>query len=256
MPQTKLIERLRKSIGLREDDSRALASMPMLVKSFRNGEYISREGERITQCCLVLSGFLYRQKVIGGRTQILSYYVPGDLPDLHSLHLPVMDHDLRSAGNSKVAFVSHAFLRPLLQTWPSLAHVLWRETLVDAAINREWVASLGSRNALSRTAHLICELACRLEIVGESVGDEFQVPLTQQQLADITGLSTVHLNRTLQELRRRGLIVWRKTSVALLNRKELEEIAEFQPDYLHQGVYREGVLRQKISVSGAASKPS
>lgn len=239
MPQTKLIERLKISIGLQESDVRALASMPMTVKSFKDGEYIAREGERLSQASLVLSGFLYRQKVVGSRNQILSYYVPGDLPDLHSLHLAVMDHDLRSAGSSRVAFVSHTVLRSLLEGSPTLTHILWRETLVDAAINREWVANLGSRNALSRVAHLICELACRLEIVGQIENDEFQVPFVQQQLADVSGLSTVHLNRTLQELRRRGLIIWRGKTLSLLNRKELENIAEFQPDYLHQGMYRE-----------------
>jgi CRP-like cAMP-binding protein len=121
----------------------------------------------------------------------------------------------------KVAFVSHAFLNNMLMSSPSLTHAFWRDTLVDAALFREWVVNLGSRDALSKVAHVFCELAARLEVV------------TQKHLADACGLSTVHVNRTIQDLRRGGLIEWKHHVVTLLKPKELAAVAEFTPDYLH-----------------------
>ncbi|MGC2083724.1 MAG: Crp/Fnr family transcriptional regulator [Bradyrhizobium sp.] len=167
--------------------------------------------------------------------QIVAVYVPGDAPDLHSLHIPVMDHELASAGSSTVAFVSHAALRAVLAASPSLTDALWRETLVDAAIYREWVASLGARDALGRVAHLICELAVRLDAVGLVRDGTFEMPFTQANLADASGLSAVHVNRTVQELRHRGLISWHGKTVVMLDRAMLEVVAEFDPSYLHLG---------------------
>jgi len=184
---------------------------------------------------LLVDGFAIRQKVVADKNQILAFYVPGDLPDLHTLQLPVMDYELVSAGRTTVALISHADIRAVLEYSRALMHAFWRETLVDASIYREWVANIGSRDALSRVAHLICELATRLERVDLIEDDVFRVPFTQANLADACGLSTVHINRTLQELRHRGLIKWQGQTVTLLRRKKLEEVAEFKPDYLHQG---------------------
>jgi CRP-like cAMP-binding protein len=121
----------------------------------------------------------------------------------------------------------------MLMVSPGLTNALWRETLIHAAIYREWVENIGSREALSRVAHLICELAARLEVVGLLDDDTFRFPCTQQDLADACGLSTVHINRTLQELRRKGLIEWRSHTVSLLKRKDLEAVGDFSSDYLH-----------------------
>jgi CRP-like cAMP-binding protein len=148
-----------------------------------------------------------------------------------------MDHDLRSVGPSTLAFVSHSFLIDMLVKSPALMQAFWRETLVHAALYREWVGNLGSRQALPRVAHLLCELATRLEIVGLLEKDSFDLPFTQQDLADACGLSTVHVNRTIQELRRQKLIEWEGRVVRLLQRTELEDLAEFNPDYLHVGKY-------------------
>lgn len=148
-----------------------------------------------------------------------------------------MDHDLRSAGPSTLAFVTHAFLIETLVKSPALMQAFWRETLVDAAIYREWVANLGSRAALPKLVHLLCELASRLEIVGLLDKDSFDLPLTQQDFADACGLSAVHVNRTIQELRRQKLIEWKGRVMHLLRRSELETIAEFDPAYLHVGKY-------------------
>jgi CRP-like cAMP-binding protein len=233
MPSQKLIQRLQAVVGLSESDCYALTSMPYTVREFRDGEYILREGDRASQCAVVMSGFLFREKTIGGRAQILSLYIAGDMPDVHTLHLPLMDHDLRSAGPSTIGFVPHSFLRGLLTSSPSLTHAIWRETLIDAAIYREWVANLGARDALARVAHMFCEIAARAEVVGLVKNSEFYLPFTQQNIAYACGLSVVHVNRTIQELRRRGLIERERPMVKLLRREELERVAEFTPDYLH-----------------------
>ncbi|MFL5240028.1 MAG: Crp/Fnr family transcriptional regulator [Rhizomicrobium sp.] len=141
MPAQKLIERLQPLLGLSGDDRNQLRNMPTTVKTFADGEYVLQQGDRASSCVIVMSGFLFRQKVAGDRTQILSFYVAGDMPDLHTLHLPLMDHDLCSAGPSTIAFVSHTVLNNMLRNSPTLTHAFWRETLVDAAIYREWVAN-------------------------------------------------------------------------------------------------------------------
>lgn len=237
MPHRKLIARLQAVLGVSEQDREKLTNMPHTIKTFANGEFVLRQGDRTNRCTIVMSGFLSRQKVLGARNQILSFYVPGDIPDLHTLHLPVMDHDLRSVGPSTLAFVTHSFLIDTLVKSPALMLAFWRETLVDAAIYREWVGNLGSRQARPRLAHLLCELATRLEIVGLLEKDSFDLPFTQQDFADACGLSAVHLNRTVQELRRQKLVEWEGRVVRLLRRRELEGLAEFDPTYLHVGKY-------------------
>ncbi len=175
-----------------------------------------------------------RQKAVAGKNQILAFYVPGDAPDLHTLQLPLMDHDLTSAGPTTVAYISHADIRTMLDYSRGLRNAFWRETLIDAAIYREWIANL-ARNAIARISHLLCELAARLDNVGLVEDGMYRVPFTQENLADASGLSAVHVNRTLNELRRSGLIKWQRQTFTLLKREELEEVADFQSDYLHQG---------------------
>ncbi|MCA1458338.1 Crp/Fnr family transcriptional regulator [Bradyrhizobium sp. BRP22] len=233
MPAQKLIERLHCLVGLSVDDRTRLANMPNSVRTFADDEHVWREGDRAFHCAIVMSGFLVGQKIVGGRNQILSVHVPGDMPDLHMLHLLHMDHDLCSAGPSTIAFVPHTFLNHLLVDSPTLTHAFWRKTLVDAAICRQAVANLGSRDALARVAHFFCELAARLEVVGLLHEDQFRLPFTQQNLADVCGLSTVHINRTVQELRRCGLIEWKAGVVTLFHRDELACVADFTPEYLH-----------------------
>jgi CRP-like cAMP-binding protein len=237
MPHKKLIARLQAVLGVSEHDGAALATMPHQIKTFAPGEYIWHQGDNTARCTIVMSGFLASEKVIAARNQILSIYLPGDIPDLHTLHLPVMEHDLSSIGTSTVASVSHSFLTDTLMKSPALMRAFWRETIIDAAIYRAWVGSLGSLRSLPRLAHLICELAARLEIVGLLKNDSFEFPFRQQNLADACGLSSVHVNRTVQELRQRGLIECEGRVIHLLKRRELEALAEFNPDYLHVGKY-------------------
>jgi CRP-like cAMP-binding protein len=235
MPHRKLASRLEAAVGLSEEDRGLLGSLPKVIRAFADGEPILRAGDRPHSCGLLVEGFAVRQQIVADTNQILALYVPGDAPDLHTLHIPVMDHELASAGGSTVAFISHADLRTALAASPSLTNALWRETLIDAAIYREWVASLGARDALGRVSHLLCELAFRLAAVGLVQDGAFELPFTQVDLADACGLSAVHVNRTLQELRHRELISWHGKTVVLLNRAELEAVADFDASYLHLG---------------------
>ncbi|SRR5579883_1068264 len=177
MPHRKLIARLQAVVGLSEQDQAKLAHMPYKLKTLDDREHLVREGESPTNSTVVVSGFLSRQRVISARNQISSFYIAGDMPDLHTLHLPVMDHELCSVGCSTVASVPHAYLIELMSGSPGLTQAFWRETLIHAAIYREWIENLGARQALGRIAHLLCELAIRLELVGLLDGGSFQLPL-------------------------------------------------------------------------------
>ncbi|MGY3533907.1 MULTISPECIES: Crp/Fnr family transcriptional regulator [Bradyrhizobium] len=233
MPHRKLIARLLSVVELSEQDQVRLRDMPHLIKTFRDGDFAARQGDSPVHCAVVMSGFLSRQRIVSDRNQISAFYIPGDVPDLHTLHLSAMDHDLCSEGASTVAFILHSHLRPILMASPGLTNAFWRETLIQGAIYREWVENLGSRAALPRVAHLFCELATRLEMVGLFHNGSFHLPITQQDVANACGLSTVHVNRTIQELRKMGLLEWREQIVSVLRRDKLENVAEFSAEYLH-----------------------
>jgi CRP-like cAMP-binding protein len=155
------------------------------------------------------------------------------MPDLQSLFLKVMDHSIGTLTASKLAFVSHEAMRDLLHRHPRLAEAFWRDTLVDAAIFREWMVGLGRREAFARIAHLICELFIRLRAVGLVNGYAYELPLTQAELGDALGLSTVHVNRVLKELRNQGLVVLKGKHLVIPDWEKLKEAGEFDPTYLH-----------------------
>ena len=144
-----------------------------------------------------------------------------------------MDHSLGTLSACKVMYVPHETVRDLVRRCPRIGDVFWRETLIDAAVFREWIMNLGRREAYGRMAHLLCEFYVRLRAVGLTNGPAYEFPLTQAELADATGLSAVHVNRTLQELRGEGLITLRNGSLTVLDWDRLREAGEFDPTYLH-----------------------
>ncbi|MCK1354202.1 Crp/Fnr family transcriptional regulator [Bradyrhizobium sp. CW7] len=234
MPHRKLIARLQAVGDLFERDKVRLARIPYRVKTLADGEYAVREGDKPSSCIVVIDGFLARQRVVNDRNQISSFYLAGDMPDLPTLHLPMADCDLCSVGHSTIAAVSHSSLREIMTESLGLTHAFWRETLIQAAIYREWVENIGARQALGRLAHLLCELTTRMDFVGLADNGSYRIPLTQQDVADACGLSIVHVNRTIQELRGLGLIEWENHTLTLLRPQELQAVAEFSPEYLHQ----------------------
>jgi CRP-like cAMP-binding protein len=200
---------------------------------FQAGQDIVKEGVRPKACSLVVGGLAARYIVLaGGGRQFTALHVPGDFVDLQSLLLKKVDHAVMALAPTRIARVEHAALRQITVDFPHLARLLWLMTLVDGAIHREWILSMGRRHAPARLAHLICELFMRLQAVGKADGLRFSLPLTQAQTGDVLGISAVHLNRTLQELRREGLISWQGQAVAIKDWQRLQALAEFDPAYL------------------------
>jgi CRP-like cAMP-binding protein len=155
------------------------------------------------------------------------------MPDLQSLHLKVLDNSLATVTPCTVGFIQHEDLRRICDRYPRITAALWRETLVDASIFREWVLNVGRRDAFSRMAHLLCELRVKLKAMGLAEDDTFDLPLTQGELADAIGTSNVHVNRVLQDLRAKDLIRSKGTQVTIPDWEKLKAVAGFDPLYLH-----------------------
>jgi CRP-like cAMP-binding protein len=157
-----------------------------------------------------------------------------DIPDLHSLHLSPMDHNISTLGPAVVGFIPHAPFLEILGRSPRLAHVFWRETFVDSSVFREWVVNLGQRDALNRVAHMLCEIATRLQAVGLARKDfSFTFPALQTDIADAVGISPVHTNRIIQDLRTKQLIEWKGKEIRIAAWQELVLLADFDDGYLH-----------------------
>ena len=230
-----LAKRMRKVDGLDDDDIAAIESLPIVIKDVSDHETVIQDGERPNQCCLVVEGFAVRSKLTsGGRRQILSVHIAGDIPDLQSLHLHVLDHDLITLTPCRLGFIPHAALRALNRERPNIAEALWRDTLIDAAMFREWIINVGQRRAPERLAHLVLEIRERLRLVGRAEGDSFMLPMTQDELSDALGLTPVHINRTLKQLRTDGLLSFHRNEVKILDNARFEELAQFDRLYLHQ----------------------
>lgn len=230
-----LVRKLCQHVAFEADDIAAIERLPFVREEISAGTFIAREGDRPTRCCLVVEGFLFRAKTTeAGKRQILSFHVPGDIPDLQSLHLHVSDHDLVALNAATVGFVAHEAMHEITRVRPRIAAALWRETLVDSAMFREWIVNVGRRPAPMRMAHLLAELARRLDAVGLMKDGECRLPLTQVHLADALGLTSVHVNRVLQELRGDGVLDFRNHVLRLGDTARLEQFGAFDPLYLHQ----------------------
>ncbi len=233
MPQH-LINKLEHFTRLSEADKDALKGLIRRVRLFEAGTDIIREGERPEHVNLFLAGWAYRYKQLeDGRRQIVAFFVPGDLCDLHVFVLREMDHAIGAITPVRLAQVPREMLIGLMDRHPRVTRALWWETLVDAAIQREWTFNLGRRTALERLAHLLCELFIRLRATGLTDGDSCAFPVTQVELADATGLTNVHVNRTLREMRTSGLIVLKGRQLTIPHLAALQKAALFNPNYLH-----------------------
>ena len=231
-----LTRKLRKNTALDEADIAAIAALPIHVKQLAAHAPIVIEGDRPAQCCLVTAGFAVRSKTTdGGKRQILSVHIPGDIPDLQSLYLPVMDHDLKTLSACTLGMIPHEALHALIRARPAVAEALWRETLIDAAIFREWIVNVARRPANRRLAHFILETRRRLQLVGLARDGQFELPMTQADLADTLGLTPVHINRVMKTLRRDGVLEFRKFVVTLGDAEGLMALGDFDDLYLHQG---------------------
>ena len=206
-PLGPLVRRWSAYANLTPADSSALLRLPFTRKAFHKEGYLVREGREVSDCALLLSGFAFRQKMLrNGSRQIISIHVPTEFVDLQNSLLGVADHSVQSLNGSEAAIIPRGALLDLQDSSPTIRLAMWVETLIDASIFREWVVNVGRRDSKARIAHLLCETVLRLEKIGYGEDGNFNFPLTQEQLADCTGLTPVHTNRTLQTLRKDGLI--------------------------------------------------
>jgi CRP-like cAMP-binding protein len=229
-----LLRKLETIVDLSDKESEAILGLPFTIKTVGENQDLVRDGDRPSECCLILEGFACRYKILAdGRRQIMSFHIPGDIPDLQSLHLKVMDHSVGTLTPGKVGFTKHEDLRQLIRRCPRISDVLWRDTLIDAAVFREWMIGIGRRSAYTRIAHVLCEILVRMRAIGLANGNDTEFPVTQAEIADALGLSTVHVNRVLQELRSDGLITLRGRFLSVQDWPGLKKAGEFDPTYLH-----------------------
>lgn len=230
------LKKLRQRVEISADEERGIRELVAETRRVAADQIIVRAGNELDISLLLLEGWLARHKDISaGERQITELHVVGDFADLHSFTLKKLDHDVMSLTECKLGVVPHERLRSLFAQFPRLGAVYWFLTNLDAAIHREQILSLGRRSAMARMAHMFCELYLRLKIVGRASDDRFEFPLTQREVSECLGLTVVHVNRTLQELRRRELVEVEHRQVTIVDRKTLEEVAEFDPLYLYLG---------------------
>jgi CRP-like cAMP-binding protein len=228
------VRKLEQHSELADADRAAILALPFAVRVLEPGSYIIREGDRPEHCVTLLSGFAIRHKVTGdGRRQIIAIHMPGELVDLHNLFLETSDHNIQALTRLEAAFVPRSAARELALGSPAVGRALWADTLIDASIFREWVVNVGRRDSLTRIAHLLCEFALRLEAAGLGGEQGYEMPMTQEQIADCTGLTPVHVNRVLKELGELGLIVRNKRSISIPDWARLSHIGDFTARYLH-----------------------
>jgi CRP-like cAMP-binding protein len=235
---TDLIERHLKKLRARDtisaEEERAVRGLISHTVTIPADRTFVRAGQELKESTLLLDGWMARVKDLPtGERQIAELHVAGDFMDLHGFTLKHLDHDVVSISPSIVAVAPHERVKELTEKFPHLTRVYWFSTNLDAAIQREWTLSLGRRAALSRMAHLFCELYVRLEIAGLAANNRYAFPLTQVELAECLGLTSVHVNRTLQELRRVNLIEVRDWHVHILDMEGLIGVAQFDPGYLY-----------------------
>ena len=230
----RLLCKYEKRVPLEPSDQAAVLALPFQVRSLESNRYLIREGMEPQVSSLLLSGFVARHKETadGGR-QILSIHIPGDFFNIEGSLLQVADHSVQALTRAEVATVSSSAVISLIGRHPRVGRAMWIDTLIDASIYREWILNVGRRSARQRIGHILCEFARRLEIAGLGTTHGYRFPMTQEQLADSTGLTAVHVNRTLKSLEEDELIVRHKRFIEIPDWERLRDMSGFNELYLH-----------------------
>jgi len=245
-----LVRKLERFAPLTDADKVALGAAIGQVKSFGAHEDIVREGDPAACVNVVLTGFAGRQKLLpDGRRQIIGFLLPGDICDVRVFLLRRMDHSISAITAVKIGTMTREAALALTEANPRLTRALWWTTMVEEAIAREWLVNVGQRTALERLSHLFCELYTRLQAVGLTDGDSCEQPLTQSELADTLALSTVHVNRTLRELRHARLVSIHGKALVIHDFKALQTVAMFDPNYLHLDGEKQNGRRTTVGVA-------
>jgi CRP-like cAMP-binding protein len=229
-----IIKHLELIGSLSDEDRQALRGIRGEIREVARGEDVLRQGDHPKEAVVVVSGLLQRYTVSPqGDRQIHSFYIPTDTPCLETLHIDVMDNALATVTASRVAFVPHAELYTIMDAHPRVLALIWRETLVQAAIFREWLMRNSKMLAHVNMAHFFCEMMIRAKAAGIARGNSCDLPITQEELGDALGMTSVHVNRTLAMLRTGGLVEFRSGVLTALDWDKLVDTAEFDPSYLH-----------------------
>ena len=229
-----MVERLARLAPLGGGDREALLALPHTVRTMPVAGHLVRDGEPPESCALLLTGFAFRHKITGdGARQIISIHIAGEFVDLQNVFLDVSDHNVQMLTESEVAFIPRAAVRDLAMSNPAVGRALWMQTLIDASIFREWVVNVGRRDSRTRVAHLLCEFSLRLQAAGLASGHRYELPMTQEQLADATGLTAVHVNRVLKRMEAEGLIERDRRFIRIPNWDGLRSAGGFSELYLH-----------------------
>lgn len=228
-------DKLTRFVTLNDEEQQAVRQLSRNVRRLPRGTNLICEGDKPVSVFLLLEGWAFRYKGLAdGSRQIMAYLLPGDFCDVRIFLFEEMDHSIGLLSDALVASIPAAEILDVMDRFPRIDRAMMWATLVDEATLREWLLNVGQRNAVQRIAHLFCELCVRLRVI--HMVDEtgtYVLPLTQTELADTTGMTTVHVNRSLQRLRQDGLIVTRHGKLTVPDFDSLAEIADFNPTYLH-----------------------
>jgi CRP-like cAMP-binding protein len=218
---------------LSEEQQRDILSLEGRLCRYPAHRDIVSPGERVHESCLIVDGLIGRfDQMSSGQRQITAFHVAGDMCDLHSVVVPTAAWCITALSNSTVMMIPHSQLHQLIDRHEAIAIAFWRETTVDGSRLAKWIGNMGRKGALSRLAHLFCEMGISMETAGLGTRLAFDLPATQEQIADAAGLTSVHTNRVLQELRGENLLIFRSGRVEILDWDRLASLAEFDPNYL------------------------
>jgi CRP-like cAMP-binding protein len=242
-----MVRKLEQWHPLNEEEQAALLALPHTIRELKAHQYVVWDGDRPQNACLLLSGFAFRHKLAGnGGRQILSIHMRGDLIDLQNSLLGVADHNVQMMTDGKLALIPTQAVIDLAFKMPGIGMAMWYETLVEGSIFREWILNVGRRDAFTAIAHLLCEFAIRAELADIGQAVSYELPLTQEQLADAVGLTSVHVNRTLMRLEEEGHIRRSRRIIEIDDWQNLAKVADFEPRYLH--------IRNHAMLPGAPSR--
>ena len=230
-----MVRKLGYWVKLDAADRDALLRLPHTVKAFQKNDSIVRQGDRAKYSCLVLSGFSMRHKIVaGGFRQIVAIHMRGEIVDLQNCLLETADHSLQMLTSGNVAVIQRDDINRVALERPAVARAMWIDTLVDGSIHREWIANVGRRDARTRIAHTLCEFALRLKLAGLGEQTGYELPMTQEQLADACGLTPIHVSRMIRSLQAEGLIGRSgPRAITIDDWKKLADAGDFDSGYLH-----------------------
>lgn len=234
-PLDLMVHKLSTRVKLSDEDRSAILALPYEMRTYQASTYVVREGEKPRASCeFIQDGFAFRQKLTAnGARQIVSLHLRGDFIDLQHLFLNIADHNVQALTELKVIGVERDALQRIALERPAVGRAMWVDALVDSAIYREWVLNVGRRDARARIAHVLCEFTLRMKAAGFPTEQGLELPLTQEQLADVVGLTPVHVNRTLKSLEADGIVHRAKRYISFADWDAMSTVGDFSSLYLH-----------------------